>query len=65
MRNDNHYGGDSWLKGIEGARWLTYVRPVKPDNDATFSINDTNINDACDVTVSHCQPKPISPETLT
>ncbi len=65
MRNDNHYGGDSWMKGIQGVRWLTYVKPVESDNDAIFSINDTNINDACDGAVSHCQSKPISPETLT
>ena len=65
MRNDNHYGGDSWLKGIEGARWLTYVRPVKSGNDAIFNIKDTKVNDVYDGSVSHCQHNHINPETLT
>jgi hypothetical protein len=42
---------------------LTYVRPVKSDNDVIFGISDTKINGG-DETVSHCPPKPISPETL-
>lgn len=65
MRNDNHYGGDSFFKGIDDARWLAYVRPVKPGNDATFGISDTNINAVCNEAESDCQSKPISPEILT
>ena len=60
MIYDHHDVKDKMLIGIKGMRWLTYVRPVKADNDAIFSIND-----ACDVTASHCQPNPINQETLT
>ena len=65
MIYDHHYVKDKMLIGIKGMRWLTYVRPVKPGNDAIFNIKDTKVNDVCDGAVSHCQPKPISPETLT
>ncbi len=60
MIYDHHYVKDKILIGIKGMRWLMYVRPVKPDNDAIFNINDT-----CDDAILSGPLNPINPEKLT
>ena len=65
MIYDHHYVKDKILIGIKGMRWLMYVRPVKPDNDAIFNINDTKVSDTCDDVILNDPPNPISPEKLT